>query len=102
MNVYGKILISALLIAFLNSTSIAQEQPAWAEVMPDIKGNPVAGREKAKSCDVCHGEEGFSEHRYYPVLAGQKNKYLVFQLHRYRNSKRAHPLMTPLTQGLSE
>jgi len=102
MNAIPKILIPALLIAFLNSTSIAQEPPAWAEVLPDIKGDPVAGRAKAETCNVCHGEEGFSEHRYYPVLAGQKNKYLVFQLHRYRNSKRAHPLMTPLTQGLSD
>lgn len=102
MNTISKILISALLLVFANAPSTAQEQPAWAEQFPDIEGDPASGRAKSASCTVCHGAEGFSDHRYYPDLAGQKKKYLVFQLHRYRNSTRHHPLMTPLTQNLSD
>ncbi len=103
MKFITRVFFSAIVLLFAHAPSADDApQPSWAEVLPDLQGDPAVGREAAKSCDVCHGDEGFSEHRYYPVLAGQKNKYLVFQLHRYRSSKRAHPLMTPLTQDLSD
>ena len=86
MNVINRVLFAAIILLFSYASSADDApQPSWAEVLPDLQGDPIAGREAAESCDVCHGDEGFSEHRYYPVLAGQINKYLVFQLHRYRS-----------------
>ena len=82
------VVFPALLIVCASGVYAAEDdapQPSWAEVLPDLEGDVAAGREKAESCDVCHGDYGFSEHRYYPVLAGQIEKYLVFQLHRLAN-----------------
>jgi cytochrome c553/glyoxylase-like metal-dependent hydrolase (beta-lactamase superfamily II) len=105
MKLASAVVIPALLFVF-GSTAYAAEdeapQPSWVEVLPDIEGDVAAGREKAETCNVCHGDNGFSEHRYYPVLAGQIKKYLVFQLHHYRDGDRPHPLMSPLTQALSD
>jgi len=98
-----RLLIPALALLF--SGALAEELPPppdWAENFPEPPGDPVAGETKAETCNVCHGVDGFSMHRYYPVLAGQAEKYLLFQLHRYKNSTRPHPLMTPLTQNLSD
>ncbi len=92
-------------LALLFSGALAQQLPPppdWAEKFPEPPGDPVAGETKAETCNVCHGADGFSTHRYFPVLAGQIEKYLLFQLHRYKNNTRPHPLMTPLTQNLSD
>ena len=93
-----RLLIPALALLF--SGALAEELPPppdLAENFPEPPGDPVAGETKAETCNVCHGVDGFSMHRYYQVLAGQVEKYLLFQLHRYKNSTRPHPLMTPLT-----
>jgi len=103
MIAFRRLFIPALALLF--SSALAEElppPPEWAEKFPELPGDPVAGKAKAESCNVCHGVDGFSVHRYYPVLAGQIDKYLVFQLHRYKISTRPHPLMTPLTQDLSD
>ena len=33
--------------------------------------DPAAGKEKAKACAVCHGENGISQVPDFPKLAGQ-------------------------------
>jgi len=53
--------------------------PAWAA------GSGV-GAALAEHCVACHGAEGVSEDAKRPNLAGQKAKYLVRQLRRFRDS----------------
>jgi len=82
--------------------TFAQDKPAWVSPVPDIAGDPAAGRIKAESCATCHGPVGLTDHNYYPNLAGQKEEYLLYQLHYYRSGKRPHELMTPLVEVLSD
>jgi cytochrome c553 len=103
MNELRLLLILALVLLFSNVLAeVLPPPPDWAEKFPEPPGDPIAGETKAKTCNVCHGADGFSVHRYYPVLAGQIEKYLLYQLYRYKNNSRPHPLMTPLTQNLSD
>jgi hypothetical protein len=86
--------------------SFAQDSPKpkpnWIIPLPDIDGDPVAGRDNAEWCRACHGLEGYSTHNYYPNLAGQKEHYLAYQLHYFDSGQRPTRLMTPITQGLTD
>ena len=82
--------------------SFAQNKPAWVSPLPDIVGDPAAGRIKSEPCAACHGPVGLSDHNYYPNIAGQKEEYLLYQLHYYRSGERPHALMTPLAEVLSD
>lgn len=101
MRQISKVLFAAAVVALAGAPSYAQK-PEWVSPVPDIEGDPANGRAKSESCATCHGEEGFSTHNYFPVLAGQTEEYLLFQLHYYRSGKRFHPLMTPLTKDLTD
>ena len=96
-----KLLFCAAITSVFCGTSFAQK-PDWVVPLPDIEGNPEAGLAKAESCVQCHGAEGMSTHNYFPVLAGQIEEYTLQQLHDYRSEKRNHPLMTPITQSLTD
>lgn len=102
MNARSKSSILVLVASVLILPTFAQEKPAWVSPLPDIVGNPAAGRIKAEPCATCHGPVGLSNHNYYPNLAGQKEEYLLFQLHYYRSGKRPHQLMSPLAEVLSD
>src|SRR5512140_3250569 len=56
-------------------------------------GDPAAGREKAKPCAACHGENGISQTPDFPILAGQYNDYLVRVLKDYQSGARKNPIM---------
>lgn len=56
-------------------------------------GDPAAGREKAKACAACHGENGISQAPDFPKLAGQYNDYLVRALKDYQSGARRNPIM---------
>ncbi len=96
----ASLLVFAALLFML--PSFAQDKPAWVSPLPDIAGDPVAGQTKSESCAACHGAVGLSDHNYYPNLAGQKEEYLLYQLHYYRSGERPHALMTPLAEVLSD
>ncbi len=91
-----------LAVAVLILPVFAQEKPAWVSPLPGIVGNPAAGRIKAEPCATCHGPVGLSDHNYYPNIAGQKEEYLLYQLHYYRSGKRPHALMSPFAEVLSD
>lgn len=72
-------------------------------------GNASAGEEKAAVCSACHGAEGVSQIKTYPILAGQHVTYLVHALKAYRRGNdpeatgaRRHPLMTAQAANLSD
>ena len=45
------------------------------------------GKQKAKVCMTCHGEDGISTQEPYPNLRGQKMGYLISSLKDYPNSR---------------
>jgi cytochrome c553 len=65
-------------------------------------GDPAAGRQKATTCRPCHGLDGQSRRPDAPHIAGQVEMYLRDQLRKYRSGERPHPVMSVVTQGLSD
>jgi cytochrome c553 len=57
---------------------------------------------KAAACTACHGEEGISANSLWPNLAGQKEDYLLKQLKAFHERTRIDPLMSPVSQALSD
>lgn len=65
------------------------------------KGNPATGKDKAATCEACHGKDGHSIDPTYPNLAGQHYSYLVKALSDYRSGNRSNPIMAGFTANLS-
>ena len=53
----------------------------------------AAGKEKAKVCAACHGENGNSAAADFPKLAGQYSDYLIRALTDYKTGARKNPIM---------
>ena len=70
--------------------------------IPASAGDLAAGRQKAKSCAVCHGADGISKKPDTPSIAGQPEHYLRTQLADYRSGKRFHQQMNIVAQPLSD
>lgn len=49
-------------------------------------GDPARGRVLAEACESCHGLDGQTQIDGFPILAGQKVKYMVKQLREMRES----------------
>jgi cytochrome c553 len=62
--------------------------------------DPAAGKEKAKACAACHGENGISQTPDFPKLAGQYNDYLVRALNDYKSGARKNPIMAAQVANL--
>jgi cytochrome c553 len=68
----------------------------------------VAGRasaaepveEKAKLCATCHGEQGVPTQKNIPVIWGQNQGYLIFQLRDFKSGARKNDLMSPIAAGI--
>lgn len=67
-----------------------------------LAANPVAGKEKAKTCAACHGPDGNSAAPDFPRLAGQNQDYLVKALSDYKAGERKNPIMAPQAANLSQ
>ena len=64
--------------------------------------DPAAGREKAKVCAACHGENGVSPAPDFPTLAGQYNDYLARALNDYKSGARKNPIMAGQVANLKK
>ncbi len=64
--------------------------------------NPVAGKEKSKTCAACHGPDGNSTAPDFPRLAGQNQDYLVKALSDYKAGDRKNAIMAPQAANLSK
>ena len=62
----------------------------------------AAGRDKAKVCAACHGEDGVSATAGIPSLAGQLDQFIQWQLVFFRSGRRPNPAMAPLVANLSD
>jgi cytochrome c553 len=65
-------------------------------------GDIAAGREKARICAGCHGENGISASPGIPSLAGQRDQFLQWQLVFFRSGRRPNLLMGPIVAQLSD
>jgi cytochrome c553 len=61
-----------------------------------------AGRQRAETCLVCHGADGITADPSIPSLAGQRERYLQWQLVFFRSGRRANPIMGPLAADLTD
>jgi cytochrome c553 len=62
----------------------------------------AAGKEKAKVCVACHGENGVSAMPGIPSLAGQQDQFIQWQLVFFRSGRRPNPAMAPLVADLTD
>jgi cytochrome c553 len=69
---------------------------------PSHSADVAAGKQKAQSCAVCHGENGLSRTPDAPNLAGQPAIYLAQQLKNYRSGKRSNEVMNLIAKPLSD
>ncbi len=66
-------------------------------------GDIEAGKKKAAEvCAACHGPDGNSPVPDFPKLAGQHADYMVSTLKKYKNGKRANPIMMGMAAMLSD
>ncbi|MGF1688941.1 c-type cytochrome [Photobacterium japonica] len=56
------------------------------------------GKEKAKVCMTCHGENGISSIESYPNLRGQKMTYMISALRSYQSRERSGGLAVLMHQ----
>lgn len=56
------------------------------------------GKQKAKVCMTCHGEDGISTQDPYPNLRGQKMGYLISSLKDYQTRERTSGLAVLMQQ----
>lgn len=66
------------------------------------EGNADEGKNKARACQVCHGQGGRSHNPTYPRLAGQHAKYIVKQLKAFKAGTRKDPIMNGMASTLTE
>ena len=90
--------------AALFAVAAAAAGPALGQ--DTVAGNPVAGAQKVRMCQGCHGIEGwrtaFPEVYSVPRIAGQHEAYLVKALHEYKDGERSHPSMRAIAASLSD
>jgi cytochrome c553 len=60
-----------------------------------------AGKQRAKMCLNCHGQDGNSTTSHIPSLAGQKPAYIANQLRAFRSGVRKDGMMNNMAKGLS-
>jgi cytochrome c553 len=74
----------------------------WLVALPCVAlADPVAGKQKAESCLLCHGAFAREGKHYVPVLDGQPPAYLVAQLTAYKTGKRTETAMKTSAAGLN-
>jgi len=75
---------------------------AWTGSAAWAAGSAKEGREKAKACAACHGEDGASAAPDFPKLAGQHREYLAKSLRDYKSGARKNAIMNAQAAALSK
>jgi len=80
--------------------------PATIVSAQEIKGDPEAAKAKISMCTGCHAIAGyrasFPTVYHVPLIAGQKEQYLINALTAYRKGDRDHPTMRGIAGALSD
>ncbi len=61
----------------------------------------AAARTKAQVCFACHGPDGNSTVGEYPILAGQRWRYIFIELKDFKEGRRSDEQMSPMAAQLS-
>lgn len=64
-------------------------------------GDPVAGKAKSVSCQVCHGEDGNSVSEDVPKLAGQYAAYIQKRIREFQSDSRNNSAMSKHAAALT-
>ena len=67
-----------------------------------LAGNPERGKTIAIGCKGCHGENGIARQAMHPNLAGQKERYIMWQLDAFRSGNRPSHIMNEMAKNLSD
>jgi cytochrome c553 len=70
--------------------------------LASVAADRQAGRAKAATCALCHGQNGISTVPDAPHLAGQPALYVEVQLRNYRGGTRRHEVMSLIAKPLSD
>ncbi len=66
-------------------------------------GDVEAGKAKSAVCAACHGADGNSgANPLWPKLAGQSPRYIIKQLHDFKDQKRTDGTMSPMAAPLTD
>jgi cytochrome c553 len=63
-----------------------------------LAADPI--EEKAKLCTTCHGEQGVPTQKNIPIIWGQNEGYLIYQLRDFKSGARKNDLMSPIAAGI--
>ncbi|GHA31682.1 cytochrome c biogenesis protein CcsB [Photobacterium aphoticum] len=89
-------LVSNMMIAkalgIMSLAALTSSLPSYADDQFDV------GKEKAKVCMTCHGENGISSIESYPNLRGQKMTYMISSLKSYQSRERSGGLAVLMHQ----
>lgn len=69
---------------------------------PARSADPLAGRDKARQCQTCHGLDGVGKMPDVPNIAGESEFYLTKQLQDFRSGERRHEQMSIIASSLSD
>jgi cytochrome c553 len=69
-------------------------------IAQEVVGDPIAGKEKSKFCQSCHGQDGNSINVLCPNLAGQRPDYLEKQILDFQTRNRIGSIMTGVSQSI--
>lgn len=86
--------LKSLLTFLLIMTGCFALQAAAADIQ--------AGKQKAATCNGCHGADGNSNNPQWPSLAGQQAAYLSKQLKAFRDGSRKNPVMQGMAGKLTD
>jgi cytochrome c553 len=70
-----------------------------------ISGSSLAAdaiEDKAKICAACHGEQGIPIQKTIPVIWGQNEGYLIYQLRDFKSGFRKNDLMSPVAATIDK
>ena len=80
--------------------------PATVASAQEIKGDPEAAKAKISMCTGCHAIGGYKASfptvYHVPLIAGQKEQYLINALTAYRKGDRDHPTMRGIAGALTD
>ncbi|WP_439101746.1 c-type cytochrome [Congregibacter sp.] len=88
-----------VLRAFIFGAAVSTVTVQAAEI---LKGDPVAGEQKAVACGACHGADGNSAVAMFPKLAGLGEKYLLKQTQYIRDGVRPVAQMAGQVDNMSD
>jgi cytochrome c553 len=106
-NIAFCLILATLLVSQAVFAEEETANPLKGIIEPDIEnaaavklrsgtGDPVAGREKSKLCQGCHGEYGISSDTMIPKLAGQYANYIEKEIRNYQAGIRSHQIMNAM------